>query len=201
MGTSTLIPIPIANSLTSPAYQKASDGFKTFAFEILGAPVSFINRFFQGFDHMQEGDMMKAMAKFTPGLISNVVTGIDILLDDRNIKTREGYDFFEMSYMQIFGRMLGFTPLALQREYEKRNSVNNAMYQAMEYRGKLIDAIIDGDLTLDSEEVSLFNSRNPDYAIKRDTVKRSIKAKEDYQENLHEYGAKSGEAKKRVGRL
>ena len=81
MGTSTLTPIPIANAITSPAYKKASEGFKTFAFELLGAPVSFLNRFFQGYDHMREGDFMKATAKFTPGLFSNVFTGLDMILN------------------------------------------------------------------------------------------------------------------------
>jgi hypothetical protein len=138
---------------------------------------------FTGLQLLHEGNVAKGVETILPAAVRNVVrsaryaaTGEEVTLDGDQVLATDAGD--------VLARALGFTPGELALQYDRNSALKGADAKLLKRRRSLMlryaMAVRGGDPDGAREtlaDMRGFNAANPAYAITRDTIERSMRAR------------------------
>jgi hypothetical protein len=150
----------------------------------------------EGVSKIGEGDFAKGAENIIPlKLAQNVIRAgryaDDGMTDPRGNTILPSDDF---SPWDLTLRAMGFQTAEESTAYSARTAVNEGKYAAQKVRAKLLRQLVDGDITLTSDEVKGYNERNPTTRITYKNVIASRKARKLMDEERTEYGVRDYKA-------
>lgn len=147
--------------------------------QLLGAGVGPIKGTIDGFNLIMEGQIQRGLERAMPAALRNPMQAIR-QAQEGGVTSLDGDLIKETTGGDYIAKALGFQPLSVSEQYDKNSNLKNADRRLSNRREKLLNqyflAMQMGDDTAEVlADVQAFNLKNPDYAITRDTFKRSAR--------------------------
>lgn len=167
----------------SPDRQMEGDDlYNYWAQQFLGAVPGMAQSVFRGIDIAAGGDPWRGAETAAPKFIRDLMRGVRYSQD--GVTTLSGNPILEaLPAPAALAQAIGFTPAAVAEAYERNSWMRNENAQIQDERASVLNAIwravSSGEAIPDQvlESIQAFNRDNPDYAIDRATIERSIQAR------------------------
>lgn len=147
--------------------------------QLLGAGVGPVKGTIDGFNLIMEGQIQRGLERAMPAALRNPMQAIR-QAQEGGVTSLDGDLIKETTGGDYIAKALGFQPLSVSEQYDKNSNLKNADRRLSNRREKLLNqyflAMQMGDDTAEVlADVQAFNLKNPEYAITRDTFKRSAR--------------------------
>lgn len=147
--------------------------------QLLGAGVGPVKGAIDGFNLIMEGQIQRGLERAMPAALRNPMQAIR-QAQEGGVTSLDGDLIKETTGGDYIAKAMGFQPLSVSEQYDKNSNLKNADRRLSNRREKLLNqyflAIQMGDDTAEvMADVQAFNVKNPDYAITRDTFRRSAR--------------------------